>query len=471
MSAITSAITTATVEALAPDQSSLKAAAKLTGRAKWPRLEEDGARGLAWGECQGSGANPYRTVVDLEDHGTKCSCPSRKFPCKHALALMWLRADQPDAFSAGTVPDWVEEWLGRRRGGGAPKTTNGEGPRKSIGAALAPDAPVDEAAAAKAAKRGEAAARKRAEDTARALDAAMDDLDGWLADQLRLGLIGFVGEARERCRAIAARMVDGKAASLAGRLDELPARLFALDPEERPRAALAELGTLALIARAHRAAPGDPDVRRAVRGGDTREGALGDPDAERLTALWEVAGTRVVTRRDGLVAQSTWLVAIGTAAGEPWRGAPRFALLLDFTPASAGARAPAFAPGATVAATLAFHPSRTPLRAVIAEREGGNGPISDGLFWPAVPDADDPLEAVARHLAREPFAPAVPVLLGPGRVAGDGRWRSAAGTALRLANEVPEPVEGMALHAAIGTWDGARLDLVAARTDWGRVAL
>ena len=80
------------IERLAPDQASLSAAKKLLKPAQWPTLATDGD-GLVWGECQGSGATPYRIAVTEADAGYKCTCPSRKFPCKHSLALMWLRAD------------------------------------------------------------------------------------------------------------------------------------------------------------------------------------------------------------------------------------------------------------------------------------------------------------------------------------------------------------------------------------------
>ncbi|RZM28645.1 MAG: SWIM zinc finger family protein, partial [Sphingomonas sp.] len=81
------AIDLAVVENLATDQASLKAAAGLAKPGKWSGvgISDDGA--LIWGECAGSGANPYRVMADLRDMGSKCSCPSRKFPCKHALAL------------------------------------------------------------------------------------------------------------------------------------------------------------------------------------------------------------------------------------------------------------------------------------------------------------------------------------------------------------------------------------------------
>ena len=103
------------VEALAPDQASLDAARKLLKQSSWPALADNGS-GLIWGECQGSGSTPYRVVVSETDVGYKCTCPSRKFPCKHSLALMWLRADSKVAFAAAPVPAWVSDWLSRRRG-------------------------------------------------------------------------------------------------------------------------------------------------------------------------------------------------------------------------------------------------------------------------------------------------------------------------------------------------------------------
>src|SRR5688572_33367878 len=80
-------------------------------------MSGDGA--LVWGECAGSGANPYRMMADLRDLGNKCTCPSRKFPCKHVLGLLWLNAEAVVPFPPADTPEWVSDWLGRRRGGGA----------------------------------------------------------------------------------------------------------------------------------------------------------------------------------------------------------------------------------------------------------------------------------------------------------------------------------------------------------------
>ena len=66
---------------------------------------------MLWGECRGSAATPYRTVVDLAGPAYQCSCPSRKFPCKHVLALLLLWAEGSVKDDAGDPPDWAAGWF------------------------------------------------------------------------------------------------------------------------------------------------------------------------------------------------------------------------------------------------------------------------------------------------------------------------------------------------------------------------
>ncbi len=453
-----------TIEALAPDQASLSSASKLTKPSNWVRLEVQDS--LMWGECQGSGANPYRVVVDASDQGYKCTCPSRKFPCKHSLALMWIDATAPTNFKPATdIPEWVNDWLGRRRksGGGAPAASSG-GAAKSIGEAqIEVEAKEEDPAAI--AKR-EAAAKKRAEDTKSSISAGLDELDQWISDQLRLGLSSFVDSAGERCRRIASRLVDAKAAGMASRVDEFPSTLLQLAAEERPEAAIREFGKLVLLIKAWRANPDDPELKRLVGASETREQILANPEALRVKGTWEVIGERIETRKDGLVSHATWLLQSGADA-------PRFAVLQDYYPASAGRRSGAFSPGDRFEAELVFYPARAPLRALVVER--GQTPANGG--WPEV-SASDPLAA---HQARQDAAPwtaETPLVLPAGRLARDDRgkvwWQAASnpqGIALPVAGDVPEPVFGMELDAAVGLWNGARLDLLAASADHGRLDL
>ncbi|PZN92749.1 MAG: SWIM zinc finger family protein [Alphaproteobacteria bacterium] len=453
------AIDLATVERLAPDQSALKAAAGLAKPGKWSGLGGAADGRLIWGECAGSGANPYRVVADLEDHGNKCSCPSRKFPCKHVLALFWLSATAGAAFPVADVPEWVGDWLGRRRKiGGAPAPV-AAAPKDIATAEQATPATVEDP---RAAERREAATARRAEDTDRAIAEALDALEQWIGDQLRLGLAAFLDDATARCRRIAARLVDGKASTLAGRIDELPSRLLALPAGDRTRSAVVELGRLVCLARAWRSDPRDPELRRAIGSAESREAVLADPDAIRVTTLWEVLAEQVQTRRDGLVAQTTWLLALG---GDT----PRFAMLVDYFPASAGRRGSVFAPGEQFAGEVVFYPSRTPLRALLASREPL--PVDERHAWPAADD--DITVALAAVQLAEPWRLDTPVLLPAGRIgfdpAGKAWWRAGTGTALPLAGTPAAAIAGMRLDSAAALWSTGRLELLAAQTGWGRI--
>lgn len=452
------------VEALATDQASLKAAAGLAKPGKWSGVGGSADGALIWGECAGSGANPYRVMADLRDLGNKCTCPSRKFPCKHVLALLWLNAEAVVAFPPGEIPAWVSDWLGRRRGttaapAGAAAKPASEAPKDVRAAQLAePEAPEDPKAAAKR----EAAVAKRTEDTERAILDALDALEQWIGDQLRMGLAAFIDDATARCRRIAARLVDGKAAAMAGRIDELPARLLGQPAGDRPRAAVVELGKLVLLARAFRASPRDAEIRRAVASSETRDTILASAETLRITGRWEVLAEQVQTRRDGLVSQTTWLLNLGSEG-------PRFAMLLDYFPASAGRRTSAFTPGERFAGEVAFFPGRNPLRALLLQR------AADGVDSPDWPDAKPDLaEALTAPLHAEPWALDIPVLLPAGRVAvdpaGQGWWRPAdAATALPLTEGVEGLIRGTELTRTAALWSGNRLAILAAQTPWGRI--
>jgi len=456
-----------TIETLAPDQASLGAASKLAKTSKWARLEHDGD--LYWGECQGSGANPYRVIADARDNGYKCTCPSRKFPCKHSLALMWLGAIGAGNFQSTTAPEWVTDWLGRRRKGSSsagdePAAPSSSG--KSIAAASSATETVGQEDP-KAAARREAAQKKRAENTHAAIAAALEELAQWINDQLRLGLAAFVNDASERCRRIAARLVDQKATALASRIDEMPARLLGLRNEERPEAAIRELGKLVLLIKAWTVQPDDAEIRRQVATSETREQVTGNPDALIVKSVWEVLGEKIQTRRDGLVSHATWLMNL-----KPTQC--RYALLLDFYPASAGKRSESFVAGEQFDAALAFYPSPVPLRALVVER----APAKTRWPWWSVESASDPLAPCLPFWNGTPWGLEYPLALPPGRIIRDkgGRcwWQAQEGAGpigLPLAQEAPLPVLGMALDAAVGLWNGTRLELLAAQSPFGRLDL
>src|SRR5690349_7068715 len=98
------------VQQLAPDATSAKAGQGLAGGRHWVSSGLDD--NALWGECKGSGAKPYQVRVDLNEPAFKCSCPSRKFPCKHALGSMQMFAE--GAVKPAARPAWIEEWFAGR---------------------------------------------------------------------------------------------------------------------------------------------------------------------------------------------------------------------------------------------------------------------------------------------------------------------------------------------------------------------
>ena len=84
-------LTAEQVRTLAPDASAARAAEALGSPRRWTAAGRSDV--AAWGLCQGSGSTPYQVAVDIAGPAYKCSCPSRKIPCKHALGLLFFVAD------------------------------------------------------------------------------------------------------------------------------------------------------------------------------------------------------------------------------------------------------------------------------------------------------------------------------------------------------------------------------------------
>ncbi len=470
-------LTLAQIEALAPDQPSLAAAGKLLKPSAWPLLARDAEGTVVWGEAQGSGSAPYRLSFSPLDNGYKCTCPSRKFPCKHILALMWQFVEHGARFQPGDPPPWVAEWLAKRKAGGRVVTpAEGEAAKPKAPASLAlaqAEAPADATtepaeAAEPEAEDPQAAVRRAKAQAAReaGIIEALDALDVWIGDRLREGLATFPPRATAACRAAAQRLVDGKAAGLALMLDQLPLTLFGLPEPLRADFVVGELGKLHLIAAAYRRqealpAPLRAELRRTVGWMQNRTQLLEDPAAPRRRARWTVAGTRIVVQPDRLKRIETWLAAEDGAT----------AMLADFVPIAGGSTAPPFAPGERFEAELIYYPSSAPLRAIVSER-GASVPDAHGP--PAGLSVADALATHHARLAALPWLRDDLLVLGGVRLAEAGGvlllTADDGGPALPLApaqEEAALPLAGMDLAGAAAIWDGRVATLLAADTALG----
>ncbi|MFJ8820186.1 SWIM zinc finger family protein [Streptomyces sp. NPDC102467] len=373
--------TTDQVLALAPDASSRKAGSKLGLAGPWSETGSSD-EGAVWGLCKGSGSKPYQTIVDTGGgpNGTgpayKCSCPSRKFPCKHALGLLILWADGDTGTPAGQgPPDWAGQWLEARRKRTGPEQDAAAG---ASGAA----APADPEAA-----------RRRAERRALRITAGASELEQRLTDLLRGGLAQAEQAGYGLWEETAARMVDAQAPGLASRVRELGA-IPASGPGW-PVRLLEECALLHLLDQGwlHRAALPD-DLAATVR---TRIGLPASSKGPALRDNWLILSQRDTA--DGhLTTRRIWLYGSESA---------RTALLLSF---GAAGRAPSLAlpAGLTLDAEIAGHPGAGALRAELGEQF--SAPVPSG-GRPVGVDVAQALSAYGQALSADPWLESWPATL------------------------------------------------------------
>jgi SWIM zinc finger len=388
---------------LAPDAASRRAAAGLASPSSWSGV--GAADDLVWGRCAGSGRDPYQVVVDVAGPSYQCSCPSRKFPCKHVLALLlaWARGIVPEQDGPS---DYAQAFqVGR--------------------AAIAFRRAAAERKAAGGAAHGQpdAGAARRAGRRARRVSDGLAELQTWLRDQVRAGLSGTAAGGYRHAEAIAARMVDAQAGGLANALRRLSA--IPASGDGWPGRLLDEYAQLHLLARAHDRLGALPPglgavVRSRVGYTTSREDVLASPA---VTDRWQVLAARDVL--DGPVpARRIWLRGRDTG---------RFALLLSF--AAGGSFGPnpdaVLTPGSELRADVHYYPGQPPVRAVTGTRHGAAaaGPRPDGARDAAVLLGD-----WAAALAQDPWLTEWPALLAGTPTAAGGRWHliDSSGAALPL---------------------------------------
>ncbi|MFJ3333743.1 SWIM zinc finger family protein [Streptomyces sp. NPDC086766] len=365
------------VLSLAPDDASRKAGSKLGAAGPWSEAGSTG-EGTVWGLCKGSGSRPYQTVVDLSDPAGpayKCSCPSRKFPCKHALGLLLLWAGGDGSVPAGQAPEWAGQWLAGRRRRAEEKRTEG-------------------AAGSGSGSADPQAARRRAERRAERITAGATELEQRLADLLRGGLAGAEQAGYGLWEETAARMVDAQAPGLAARVRELGA--VPSSGPGWPVRLLEECALLHLLDQGWLRRERLPDgLAATVR---SRVGLPGTADGPPVRDRWlvlaqyDTADAKLVTRR-------IWLH--GTETG-------RTALLLSY---GAAGRAPeqTLPVGLALDADVSAYPGAGQVRGALGER-----------FAPPAPTRTRPpgvttARAAARYgeaLRDDPWLESVPVTLG-----------------------------------------------------------
>lgn len=398
------------VEILAADARALAAARLAALPAKWSAAGCDAE--AVWGLFVGAAGEPYQTAVELGTVATRCSCPSRKLPCKHAIALLLL-------WSAGHVPEgpgrpqFAAEWLARRaaRAVNAPATAapaREADPEPADTAAIRPRpagrAPLDDQPPPADPARDERAAQRWER-----MNGGLIELDRWIGDCLRGGLTAPELAGYGAWDTVAARLVDAQLGSLANRVRRIGS-LVGVGAGWHERV-LGELATVSMLASAGRRLPAlDADLADSVRaalGVTVRQADVLGRAPE--SGEWQVLGRSDVLE-DRIVVRRTWM----RSTGVEWR----WALVLSFA-AYGQSLVDGPQPGDVLYADVHRYPGRLELRSLlgeVAEAVVGSAPI------PATTSLAGACDEVGAALAAVPWIERWPVCVLATPTFAAGRW-------------------------------------------------
>lgn len=105
-------ITEEYINSIAPNQSAILNGWGLVKKNSFVKFQISKDETVIFGECKGSGASNYITSVDFinpENPVFRCTCPSRQFPCKHCLGLMYAYVSGKGFDSADIPVDILEK--------------------------------------------------------------------------------------------------------------------------------------------------------------------------------------------------------------------------------------------------------------------------------------------------------------------------------------------------------------------------
>jgi hypothetical protein len=344
---------------LAPDESSKKSGKDLANPSKW--VTKGCNESALWGECQGSGSKPYQTQIDLKNLAFKCSCPSRKFPCKHGIGLALLYARQANQFSATEAPAWVVEWISKR----AEKEEKKAEKKETIA--------------------DEGAQLKRQQNREQKVADGIEELHLWIKDIIRNGIINIPEKGDQFWENTARRLVDAQAPGLAGMVRSLGQINYFQEGWQTKF--LDSLLNIYIIIQAYKnkeslSASIVHEIKNWI-GFTVNQEELKEQTG--LMDTWLVVGKQV-SQEDQLTVEKNWLCGMATG---------RSALVLQFLIRGQGSGSFSLTPGMYVQAELVFYPSAVPLRALIKRQVStkSTAPVEWFNHWRQIAEAETKLFA------------------------------------------------------------------------------
>lgn len=127
------------IDSAAPNSDAAKNGRGLVVKNKFVKLSISEDSTILFGECQGSGKEPYKCSSDFqrpEAPTHRCNCPSRQFPCKHSLGLMYAYV-QGKKFTTSAVPEDLQSKREKLQARVEKKVEEADKPKKVDKGALA----------------------------------------------------------------------------------------------------------------------------------------------------------------------------------------------------------------------------------------------------------------------------------------------------------------------------------------------
>lgn len=274
----------------------------------------------------------YQTQWSIAKNAWQCTCPSRKSPCKHILALMLLHDKQDEVirttdFFPRDIEHWVENW-------------------KS----------PEEKAAIKAENASKSRA-KRLEEMA----TGIAELEIWLTDIIREGLASLDNRDETYWNAVSAKMFDAKLSSIGRRMRSFP---FLNGHEQL----LLELGDIYLLAQGFKQlnelpAPLQKQILTTAGLNIQKKEVLAQ--REGIVDNWLAIG-QMQKIEDNLRVRKTWFLGEQTQ---------RKGMVLEYVPTHLDFETN-WSVGAVYSGEVLFYPSAYPLRILFRHFEVSNAPFS-----------------------------------------------------------------------------------------------
>ncbi len=320
-------ITEKRVEELSPDIASFKQAKPLTKIEGWKVILN--YEGFLIGETTDG---LVQSLVDTsnEPFSFKCNCIARKFPCKHNIALMLLAIQQD--FPNQEPETWAMDWISTRL---KKQTTKS-------------DITVVKIVEEKPVKND-----KLIEKNEKLQLAAIQELELWLKDKIKKGLVELESHGSDDLDRLIRRMNDAKATGLAGHLKELSLALSASKWEDKTFYKFAQLFAICLGSQKENLAQNLSEEIANQIGRITKEDKVFENPS--INDTWIILG-QTREKKDQLTIIRTWFWGMQTQ---------EIVIYLDFIHDFGSSNEKGLIPGKAFEGSLCKYPGLAPNRVAI----------------------------------------------------------------------------------------------------------